>query len=129
MSKGNTTAGGTSLLSSLFFPLGFCNGPGGDGRRAPSRGQRSRLGPSQPAGLGGEHGDWLVALLSKCLQAGRKRWCLTVCCGPHPAIPTEGKSHRPRKPGDAGPVLLPAGCWWIDCFLIQSNNQETLIAQ
>lgn len=79
-------------------------------------------------GLGGEHGDWLVALLSKRLHAGRKRWHPAVRCGPHPAIPTEAKSHRPPKPGDAGPVFLPAGCWWIDCFLIQSNNQEMLIA-
>lgn len=79
-------------------------------------------------GLGGEHGDWLVASLSKHVQAGRKRWHLAVCCGPHPAIPTEAKSHHPQRPGDAGPVLLPAGCWRIACFMIQSNNQEMLIA-
>lgn len=87
------------------------------------------LVPHTVHGLGGEHGDWLVASLLKWLQAGRKRWPSHVLratsCPPHRGqIPLP-----PPKPGDAELVLLPAGCWRIDCFLIQSDNQETLIAR
>lgn len=46
------------------------------------------------------------------------------CAGGHILLSHQGQTSQPPKPGDARLVLLPSGCWRIDCLLIQSNNQE-----